>query len=156
MDLFWNIKNYLWTDNTFYEVEFKVRYPIIDFELKPVNKDDLEAKYNLDFRNKDEKEINCKVKIQTSTDIFVEHHLLNPTKEDQTERIYESPYIPIKVNENGNCCNTIILNANTQEATAQIKVFPICNIDGTDVILKDHIISESWKHKSQKIVPRLS
>ncbi len=162
-DFFWMIKKsfidkFTNKEDVIYKQDFAVRYPEVDFEFtkKEENAEKLEATYDLDFRNKDTNVIDCKVSIETSTDAFIEHHLLNMTSEDQTKRVYESPYTDIKPNENGNCCNTILLHANTMIAEAQIIATPICRIDGSEVVLKNDLRKIWWKHNAEQINPNLN
>ena len=146
---FWKIKHKLFGDDIFYSREFAVRYPAMDLELKPINEGNLEAEYNVQLRNKDRRAFTCKVRIETSPDIFVDDITLKPVVDTPDKKVYESSSVNLDVNEKSDCCQSLILKANTDEGSSTLKVLPVCTVDGTGVAITDEIKTDTWRHSKR-------
>ncbi|MBI2146566.1 hypothetical protein HYU22_04460 [Candidatus Woesearchaeota archaeon] len=146
---FWKIKNKFFGDDTFYRQEFAVRYPAMNLELKAINEGNLEAEYNVQLRNKDRRAFTCKIRIETSPDIFIDDITLKPVIDTSERKVYESSPASIGVNEESDCCQSLIFKANTDEGSSTITVLPVCTVDGTGVVITDEIKTDTWRHSKR-------
>ena len=96
--------------------------------------------------NKDLVTLKCKTKIYVGIDVLLNHKSFRKIYGDDEIQVYESIYEEIIPGHNSNCCNSIEINAKAMEATAQIEIIPVCEIDGTEVTIKTQIKKQYWSH----------
>lgn len=144
---FWMIKNKWFGDDIFYSQEFRVRYPRVELKLTPISKGNLEAQYRFVLHNKDSKAFTCRLQLKTDADLFTEYSQLKLIRDTPDGKVYESPATSIGVNQNGGCCEGVLVRATTEEGTSNLEVITRCTVDGAEVILRDEIKTDNWEHR---------